>query len=53
MWRKGQIHKRKKNGILGNMLDCIENYLNDKQQKLYIEGFSNTFKSIDARVSYV
>lgn len=53
IWHKGLIHKRKIYCILGNILDWIENYLTYGQQRVHIEGFSSTFKTIDARVSYI
>ena len=36
--------------MVGNILSWIEHYLTDRKQKVVAEGFSFSFKSINARV---
>ena len=50
VWHKGLIYKLKQNGILGNLLDSITDFLNSRKQKVALNGQLSSLTSIEAGV---
>ena len=51
VWHKGLIFKLKKNGICGQLLNWIENYLSDRSQQVFIGSSYSRTERISAGVS--
>ena len=49
-WHKGLIYKLKQNGILGNLLDSITDFLNSRKQKVALNGPFSSLTSIEVGV---
>jgi hypothetical protein len=50
VWHQGLLHKLKKCGISGKLLDWLKDYLSDRQQRVIINGEHSTWGSIKAGV---
>ena len=50
VWHKGLLYKLKKIGITGKLLDWITDYLDDRKQKVVLEGFTSGWEQVDAGV---
>ncbi len=50
VWHKGLLFKLKQNGINGNLLKWVENYLHDRKQRVTIRSTNSDFKLINAGV---
>ena len=50
VWHNGLLVKLKHYGVARNVLSWIEHYLTDRKQKVVVEGFSSSFKSINVGV---
>ena len=50
VWHKGLLHKLRKYGISGNMLNWLNSYLSGRQQRVKNEGFYSTWLSTNAGV---
>ena len=50
VWHNGLLFKLKHYGVAGNVSSWIEHYLTDRKQKVVVERFSSSFKSINAGV---
>ena len=48
VWHNGLLFKLKNYRVAGNVLSWIEHYLTYRNQKVVVEGFSSSFKSINA-----
>ena len=48
VWHRGLLYKLKNYGINGNLLMCFEDYLNDRNQKILINGKSSSQKPVSA-----
>ena len=50
MWHKGLIFKLKQNGIDGDLLKWISDYLSDRKQNVVIRNTSSSLMRVEARV---
>ena len=50
MWHDGLIFKLKCNGINGNLLKFLENYLKNRRQRVVLNGTKSEWKNITAGV---
>ena len=50
VWHKGFIYKLKQNGILGNILNTIINFLSFRKQRVVLNGKISQWTSIEAEV---
>ena len=50
VWHTGLLYKLRKIGIDGNLLSWITDYLDDRKQKVVLDGFSSGWEGIDAGV---
>ena len=50
VWHTGLLYKLRKIGIDGNLLSWVTDYLDDRKQKVFLDGFSSGWDRIDAGV---
>ena len=50
VWHEGLIFKLQQNGIEGKLLDLLHNYLNNRKQRVVINGFESNLGDIKAGV---
>ena len=50
VWHKGLIFKLKQNGVQGNLLDLLDNYLSDRKQRVVLNGIQSSWKQIHSGV---
>ena len=50
MWHDGFIFKLKCNGISGNHLNFFENYLQNRQQRVVLNGTTSDWRCVNAGV---
>ena len=50
VWHKGLIFKLKCNGISGNLLNFFENYLQNRQQRVVLNGTTSDWRNVTAGV---
>ena len=50
VWHKGLIYKLKENGVEGNLLSWLENYLQDRKQRVTLGGQHSSWCNIKAGV---
>ena len=50
VWHKGLLYKLKQNGISGNLLDTITDFLNCRKQRVALNGQFSSWTSIEAGV---
>ena len=50
VWHEGLIFKLKQNGVEGNLLILIKNYLNNRKQRVVINGMESSWGDIKAGV---
>ena len=50
MWSKGIIHKLKVIGIYGEILDILSSFLDDRQQRVTLDGESSDWANVEAGV---
>ena len=50
VWHAGLIHKLQKNGIDGDMLNILSNFLSDRKQRVTIDGQFSAWANIEAGV---
>ena len=50
MWHDGLISKLEQNGISGNLLRLLQNYLNDRKQRVVINGSYSDYSNIESDV---
>ena len=50
MWHKGLIFKLQCNGISGNLLSFLESYLNDRHQRVVLNGVQSNWVRLNAGV---
>ena len=51
VWHKGHIYKLKQNGISGNLLDTITDFLNSRKQRVALNGQFSSWTSIESGVN--
>ena len=50
VWHDGLIFKMRQHGISGWLLKLFQNYLNDRKQRVVLNGFSSDYYSIESGV---
>ena len=50
VWHKGLLFKLKQNGISGKLLNFLGSYLNNRKQRVILNGFYSEFSSIESGV---
>ena len=50
VWHRGLLSKLHKNGISGNLLTWFENYLQERKQRVVIDGQSSAYQTVPAGV---
>ena len=50
MWHEGIIHKLKRNGISGNLLSLLTDFLRSRKQRVILNGQSSSWTNINAGV---
>ena len=50
MWHDGLIFKLEQNGVSGNLLKLLQNYLSNRKQRVVLNGSSSDYSSIDSGV---
>ena len=50
VWHKGLLYKLKQNGISGNLLDTITDFLNCRKQRVALNGQFSSWTSIEVGV---
>ena len=50
VWHRGLLFKLRKIGINGKLLNWITDYLDDRKQKVVMDGFSSGWEEVDAGV---
>ena len=46
VWHEGLLFKLKQNGVQGNLLNLLENYLSNRKQRVVLNGINSTWKPI-------
>ena len=46
VWHEGLLFKLKQNGVQGNLLNLLENYLSNRKQRVVLNGIHSTWKLI-------
>ena len=50
VWHNGLIYKQKKNGLAGDLLDTLTNFLKEKKQRVVLNGQYSTWTNVEAGV---
>ena len=50
VWHEGIIHKLKRNGISGNLLSLLTDFLRNRKQRVILNGQSSSWANINAGV---
>ena len=50
VWHLGLIHKLQCNGITGNLLNFFKDYLNNRNQRVVLNGIHSDWASVDAGI---
>ena len=50
VWHKGLIFKPSQNGISGNLLDLLSDFLSDRKQRVVLNGQKSTWENVNAGV---
>ena len=50
VWHEGLIYKLKANGMTGNILQILQNYLTDRRQRVLLNGKSSNWDIVSAGV---
>ena len=50
VWHEGLIFKLKQNGVTGNLLKLLENYLNNRKQRVVLNGMHSDWGLINSGV---
>ena len=50
VWHQGLLYKLKQNGISGNLLETLTDFLNDQKQKAALNGQSSSWANVEAGV---
>ena len=50
VWRVGLIFKLEQNGISGNLLKLIQNYLSNRKQRVVLNGSCSDYSNIESSV---
>ena len=47
VWHEGLIFKLKQNGVTGNLLKLLKNYLSNREQRVVLNGMSSNWGAIN------
>ena len=50
VWHNGLIYKLKQNGVTGDLLDTLNNFLKERKQRVFVNGQYSTWKNFEAGV---
>ena len=50
VWHDGIIYKLTQNGILGNLLNLLQDFLNERKKRVVLNGQVSTWENINSRV---
>ena len=50
VWHNGLIYKLKQNGVAGDLLDTLTNFLKERKQKVVLNGQYSTWTNVEAGV---
>ena len=50
VWHQGRLHKLKHNGISGNLLETLTDFLKDRKQRVVLNGQNSSWANIEAGV---
>ena len=50
VWHEGLLFKLKQTGVTGNVINCLENYLKNREQRVVLNGSSSDFYIIESVV---
>ena len=50
VWHKGLIYKLKQNGVTGNLLNFLADFLKDRKQRVVLNGQNSTWVNFEAGV---
>ena len=50
VWHDGLIFKMRQNGVSGRLLNIFQNYLNNRKQRVVLNGFSTDYSTIESGV---
>ena len=50
VWHDGLIYKLKQNGVAGDLLDTLTNFLKKRKQRVILNGEHSTWKNVEAGV---
>ena len=53
MWHKGLLFKLSQNGMSGNLLDLLTNFLSDRKQRILLKGQTSEWRNVTADVPQV
>ena len=52
VWHKGLLYKSKQNGVPGNLVDPITDFINSRKQRVALNAQFSSWTSIEAGVHY-
>ena len=50
VWHQGLLYKLKQNGISGNLLETLTNFLKDRKQRVVLNGQNSSWANVEAGV---
>ena len=50
VWHNGPIYKLKQNGVAGDLMDTLTNFLKDRKQRVILNGQYSTWTNVETRV---
>ena len=50
VWHEGLVYKLKQNGVNGNLLETLTSFLNDRKQRVVLNGQHSKWENIEAGV---
>ena len=50
VWHQGLLYKLKQNGILGNLLETLTDFLKDRKQRVVLNGQNSSWANFEAGV---
>ena len=50
VWEEGLIYKLKQNGVKGNLLKTLTNFINDRKQRVVLNGWQSKWANVEAEI---
>ena len=50
VWQNGIIYKLEQNGLVGNLLDTLTNFLKERKERVILNGQYSTWTNVEAGV---